>query len=1008
MRAAAALLALALALACGAARADTPIALFKSFAGNVNFVGTQKTMRTKDNNGNGKSACKVTARDTDISATLAGIPAGATILSAQLYWAASNSIADAKVMFEGAEVAAPAARQYFSNTIGSGFDYFGGGADVTAQVVAKRNGTYKFSGLTVDNGAPYCAVEGVLGGFALLVVYADAAEPFRVLNLYEGFQFIRYNGITLTLSNFRTPNPLGTATGRVAHITWEGDQSLGSNGEDLLFNGVQMYDSLNPQQNQFNSASNINNDSASFGIDFDAYTVGSDALAGGQTSATSRYQSGQDLVLLNAEIIAVPNVPTADLTIDMTRNTELVLNQTATYTLAVGNAGPYAETGPVVVSATLPAGLSYVSATGAGWSCANSGNIVTCSREGSLAVGAVVPAITLTVLVDASGTLTNTASVAGQLFDNNSGNSSDSDTATSTASASVYVFTDSACVHGKAFGSAQQTCKRLSGVPTFAGAATPVFVTALAGGVPNQVNASADSTVKMRFALRCVNPASSAGVSASYAGLALPLCTPGGTAMAPLAGQWSAAADMVFKAGAASVAANASFAYADVGKVELFLRDAGDRIVGAVPFVVKPATLAITAVTRSADGFANPQTKSGAGNGFAKVSEAFTVKAAALTSSGAVAPNFGNEGARLSLGWMRGGEAAVQAAMLNLPALAGDFTAIVGGVFTGTAFSVDEAGILALTPKLANNDYLGAGLPGVFITTTVGRFYPDHFDTVVSATMQCLPHMACPAAVGAAAYSAQAFAVTVKPLNAAGVLLRNYNGVLARPITLSAYGQAGGAVQNPAAGVLSANLIATASMGPDLAIRAQPVYTLPQPFSNSAPRARNWSAPTPIYLRASADENVAGGAVVVSSLRAAATVEGGVTIVSGRLGLDNPHGSELMKMPIRAEAQYWTAAGRWETSATDNLSVVRSGGIAFDNCRKKLGPICSITVLQVTADSAFSMKNGVATFWLRAPGVGNDGSAEFQMNNPAWLPSSVGRAVFGVYKSPFIYLREMY
>ena len=34
------------------------------------------------------------------------------------------------------------------------------------------------------------------------------------------------------------------------------------------------------------------------------------------------------------------------------------------------------------------------------------------------------------------------------------------------------------------------------------------------------------------------------------------------------------------------------------------------------------------------------------------------------------------------------------------------------------------------------------------------------------------------------------------------------------------------------------------------------------------------------------------------------------------------------------------------------------------------------------------------------------------MNNPAWLPSTLGRAVFGVFndvlKSPLIYLREVY
>ena len=66
-----------------------------------------------------------------------------------------------------------------------------------------------------------------------------------------------------------------------------------------------------------------------------------------------------------------------------------------------------------------------------------------------------------------------------------------------------------------------------------------------------------------------------------------------------------------------------------------------------------------------------------------------------------------------------------------------------------------------------------------------------------------------------------------------------------------------------------------------------------------------------------------------------------MTIVSGRLALDSPHGSELVKMPVRAEAQYWAAAGRWETSATDNVSTLQSGGITFANCRKRLGPPCN-------------------------------------------------------------------
>jgi hypothetical protein len=472
---------------------------------------------------------------------------------------------------------------------------------------------------------------------------------------------------------------------------------------------------------------------------------------------------------------------------------------------------------------------------------------------------------------------------------------------------------------------------------------------------------------------------------------------------------------MVFNARAASSVVDAVFSYADVGKIQLYLRDSAGKVASTVPFVVKPASLAITSVIRNADNVANPGAASGAGNGFARVGEPFTVTAAALTKTGKRAPNFGREGARLVLDWTKGGDSAAQAAMVKLPELAGDFTQVAQGVFSGTEFSVDDAGILLLTPRLDNNDYLGAGLPsGAPVGATVGRFYPDHFVTVATATMQCLPHMDCPATVSGAAYSGQAFGVTVKPMSASGSELRNYSGVLARDITLAAFTAAGGAAQHPPGHVLSGNRIAATAIAADAPIALAPVYTLPQPFSNAAPRARNWTVPTAIYLRASAAENVASATgtvtVAVSSLRAVAaeSVEGGATIVSGRLALANPHGSELTKMPVRAEAQYWTTGGRWETSASDNASLLRSGGIGFANCRMSLGPPCK-PVLGVTADVQQTLANGVATFWLRAPGAGNSGSAEFQMNNPVWLPSTIGRAVFGRYHNPLIiYRREIY
>ena len=329
------------------AHGQTPVALYESFAGNVNFTGTQKTIRTGSNQ---TSPCSVVAQNTFVSTTLSGIPTGATVLRAILYWAGSGATADFSVAMENTTINAPANRQY--RVVANGRSYFGGAADVTTQVRSKGNGTYRFRRLTVDTQNTFCQVEGVTGGFALLVVYSHASEPFRVLNVYEGFQPTYFSNVMLTLSNFRIPSPLGTATGRIGHITWEGDSTIGNtNAENLFFNDVELYDARNPRYNQFNSASNINNDNASYGIDFDAYTVASPTIQAGQTTATTRYQSGQDLVLLQSEVVAVPNVPVSDLSVAMTvSNQVMTQNVNNTYTIRVTNNGPSIEPGPMQAS----------------------------------------------------------------------------------------------------------------------------------------------------------------------------------------------------------------------------------------------------------------------------------------------------------------------------------------------------------------------------------------------------------------------------------------------------------------------------------------------------------------------------------------------------------------------------------------------------------------------------------------------------------------------------------
>ena len=86
--------------------------------------------------------------------------------------------------------------------------------------------------------------------------------------------------------------------------------------------------------------------------------------------------------------------------------------QNAAYTVTVSNAGNApATTGTVTVTDTLPPGLTLVSMSGTGWSCAAGW----CSRSDALAGGMTYPVITVTVNVSSNATSpqVNSVSVSG-------------------------------------------------------------------------------------------------------------------------------------------------------------------------------------------------------------------------------------------------------------------------------------------------------------------------------------------------------------------------------------------------------------------------------------------------------------------------------------------------------------------------------------------------------------------------------------------------------------------
>src|SRR5437667_279805 len=86
---------------------------------------------------------------------------------------------------------------------------------------------------------------------------------------------------------------------------------------------------------------------------------------------------------------------------------------TGTYTLVVTNVGTTATSGPITVTDPLPAGLSFVSGLGAGWSFAAAGGTVTATNNGPIAVGdSLVFTLTVNVAPAAVPSVTNTATVS--------------------------------------------------------------------------------------------------------------------------------------------------------------------------------------------------------------------------------------------------------------------------------------------------------------------------------------------------------------------------------------------------------------------------------------------------------------------------------------------------------------------------------------------------------------------------------------------------------------------
>ncbi|MEO8064242.1 MAG: DUF11 domain-containing protein [Pseudomonadota bacterium] len=405
------------------------ISLYKRDTGRINFVTTGGSLRNAPNVTN---ACTINTTSTQ---SLSGIPATRTVRSAYLYWGASGDTADTSVTLNGTAVTAS---RTFARTFNNGtdFNFFGAFADVTSLVTG--NGSFTFGGLTVNTGGPWCGSQAVVGGWSLVVVYEGAAERLRAINIYDGLDYFYGSQVTQTPSGFRVPST--NIDGRVAVFTLEGDPqnstASGGFGEALRFNGTLLDDGLvpansDPTVQQFDGTISTQGSVTSYGVDVDQYDV-SAMLSPGQTSATTVYSAGADLVLLMAQVVSATSDPAVDLAITKTHSGTFISGGTGQYTITVSNgSGPNIERedNTVTVTDTLPAGLTFNSASGTGWTCGAVAQVVTCTHPPILNEGTSFPPITLTVnvLEAAAASVTNSATVTTPSYDSDTANNTVTD-----------------------------------------------------------------------------------------------------------------------------------------------------------------------------------------------------------------------------------------------------------------------------------------------------------------------------------------------------------------------------------------------------------------------------------------------------------------------------------------------------------------------------------------------------------------------------------------------------
>lgn len=555
----------------------------------------------------------------------------------------------------------------------------------------------------------------------------------------------------------------------------------------------------------------------------------------------------------------------------------------------------------------------------------------------------------------------------------------------------------------------------------------------------------ANTTRSVKFWSSYVNPATGSLSGRIVAGGAGNADCSTGYATLGTSAAGATALSLTFGAGAAPQA-SFSLCYPDAGELRLDARydggfantppDPGVVILGNDNFIAKPDHFTVSAVRCTTADAAhcgagalamgapgdNPAAADASGGAFMRAGDAtqaaarFTATVTAKNAQDAATPNFGlestPEGVQLSaLLVAPAGGSAGQLSCLGavsgcvVPGGAANFS---NGATTISDLAWDEVGIVRLTPRLGDGDYLGTGDVSGTSSGNVGRFYPAQF--AISAAS--LTH-ACTAASGYTYFGEDGVRTdfTLSAENLGGTTTGNYTGAFARldPTVHASYGFT--AATLPAGASLASG--ATAPSG----TWSNGVANITARHQISRPTAL--TGPTTVTLGAAPTDGDVPAAATPATL-------GDAILRYGRLQLLNAYGSELLELPMTLRAQYWSGSV-WVANTDDSctsISAPASGtGLTFypEVAPTAVGNHLSAGETTATVHASGRLSAGDAALKFSRPGAGNSGYVDIAIPLAArpwlqfpWGTSAVnptglnpsGRATFGIFKSRLIYSRE--